>query len=347
MSGPTEMTGPSDVNTDVNAGTDGPAGLTVVVPCYNEGAQVETAHRELTGALAGIDPLEILFVDDGSTDDTLERLRRLAATDPRVRYVSFTRNFGLEAGHAAGFTYASQPWCAQIDADLQAPPEEIPLLLAKAAEGYDVVFGVRRDRQDPLPRRIGAAVQQWAAERLLGIEIPRGASTFRVVRTSVARTLVELRLGSPYFLAMVPMVGARYATVPTGHRPRTAGRSKFRVTRLAAHSFELFFGYSWRPLNAVYLLAVLGVLLGLPVALLGYAGVGAGGPLAATAVGLSALALVETALVGRYLHRLLRDMRRFRPFYIKEANVTLRPQDTLGGGAPDLRPPVPRAPAER
>ncbi|MFI6522669.1 glycosyltransferase family 2 protein [Spirillospora sp. NPDC050679] len=344
MSGPADFTAPA---TDLADPADpaGASGLTVVVPCYNEGAQVETAHRELTEALAGIDPLEILFVDDGSTDDTLERLRRLAEADPRVRYVSFTRNFGLEAGHAAGFSYASQPWCAQIDADLQAPPEEIPLLLAKAAEGYDVVFGVRRDRRDPLPRRIGAAVQQWAAERLLGIEIPRGASTFRVVRTSVARTLVGLRLGSPYFLAMVPMLGARYATVPTGHRPRTAGRSKFRVTRLAAHSFELFFGYSWRPLNAVYLLAALGALVGLPVALLGYAGTG--GPLAATAVALSALTLVVTALVGRYLHRLMLDMRRSRPFYIKEANVILRPEDTLDGGAPARRPPLPRTPAER
>ncbi|MBW8481169.1 glycosyltransferase [Actinomadura sp. PM05-2] len=319
----------------------------MVVPCYNEGAQVETAHRELTGALAGISPLEILFVDDGSRDDTLERLRRLAGADPRVRYLSFTRNFGLEAAHAAGYGYASQPWCAQIDADLQAPPGEILLLLAKAAEGYDVVFGVRRDRRDPLPRRAGAAVQQWAAARLLGIEIPRGASTFRVVRTPVARTLVGLRLGSPYFLAMVPMAGARYATVETGHRPRTAGRSKFSAARLAAHSFELFFGYSWRPLNAVYLLAALGVLLGLPAAALGYAGIGAGGPLAATAVVLSGLTLAATALVGRYLHRLMRDLRRFRPFYVKEANVPLRPEDTLDGGVPGPRPPAVRALAER
>jgi polyisoprenyl-phosphate glycosyltransferase len=316
------------------------SGLTVVVPCYNEGAQVETAHRELTGALGGIDDLEILFVDDGSRDDTLDRLRRLAERDPRVRYLSFTRNFGLEAAQAAGFTYASRPWCLQIDADLQAPPEEIPALLAKAHEGYDVVFGVRRDRRDPPLRRLGSSGQQWAARRLLGIELPRGASTFRVVRTEVARTLVGLRLGAPYFIAMVPMVGARYATVPTAHRARTAGGSKFRLSRLAGHSFELFFGYSWRPLNAVYLIASLGLVLAVVTALLGYAGAGGGRWATTTTALLCGLALASIALVGRYLHRLLRDVQRPRQYYIKEANVKVCPDDTLDGGMACVPPPL-------
>ncbi|RFU37574.1 glycosyltransferase [Actinomadura logoneensis] len=318
------------------------SGLTVVVPCYNEGAQVETAYGELTAALAGVEALELLFVDDGSSDDTLERLRGLAESDPRVRYLSFTRNFGLEAAQAAAFGYASQPWCAQIDCDLQAPPEEIPLLLAKAAEGYDVVFGVRRDRQDAWGRRVAAVVQQWVARRLLGIELPPGASTFRVVRTEVARTIAGLRLGSPYFLATVPLVGARYTTVPTGHRPRTAGRSKFRLARLAGHSFELFFGFSWRPLNAVYLLAVLGVVLGPSLALATW-GLGADGGTALAALGvvLGALTLVCTALVGRYLHRLMADMAKIRPFYIREANVEIRPEDALAPGT-RVAPPAGR-----
>ncbi|MFG2005179.1 glycosyltransferase family 2 protein [Spirillospora sp. NPDC048911] len=320
------------------------SGLTVVVPCFNEGVQTETAHRELTGALGGIEPLEILFVDDGSTDDTLDRIRGLAERDPRVRYVSFTRNFGLEAAQAAGFAYAGQPWCAQIDADLQAPPEEIPNLLEKAAEGYDVVFGIRRDRKDPPLRRFGASAQQWTARRLLAIDIPPGASTFRVVRTEVARTLVGLRLGSPYFIAMVPMVGARYAVVETGHRPRAGGGSKFRLTRLAGHSFELFFGYSWRPLNAVYLVAALGFALALLTALFGYAGTGGATTHAATAALLSGLALASTALVGRYLYRLLLDMQRPRPYYIKEANVNLHPEDTLNNGLPTPPPPAAHPP---
>src|SRR5215510_2958059 len=89
----------------------GPSGLTAILPCYNEGgAQIEIAYREVIAALGTIENLELLFVDDGSTDDTLDRIRKLASTDPRVHYLSFTRNFGQRAATTAGFRYAGQPW---------------------------------------------------------------------------------------------------------------------------------------------------------------------------------------------------------------------------------------------
>src|SRR4051794_5876494 len=100
-------------------------GLTVVLPCFNEGAGIRRTYTEICTALAGIDDLEILLIDDGSRDDTLAVLRSLAAADARVRYLSLSRNFGLAAATSAGFRYASKPWIAQIDADLQNPPEEI------------------------------------------------------------------------------------------------------------------------------------------------------------------------------------------------------------------------------
>ena len=302
--------------------------LTVVVPCYNEGAQVEVAQRALSEALEGLPEVEFLFVDDGSTDETLAFIKGLAAADPRVSYLSFTRNFGLEAAQTAGFRYARMPWCAQVDADLQAPPEEIRTLLKKAAEGYDVVFGVRRDRQDPWYRKAGSTGQQWIARRLLRIDVPKGASTFRVVRTAFARTLGDMRLGTPYFIAQVPLVGGRYALVPTTHQARTAGRSKFRLGRLAGHSFELFFGYSWRPLNLLYAMAVAGLAVA-AVVILTQAFVG-GGTVVSTVLALTALNLVALAVVGRYVERLLRDSGRIRPFYIREANIPIDRIDTLG-----------------
>jgi glycosyltransferase involved in cell wall biosynthesis len=311
-----------------------PGGLTAVVPCFNEGEQVARAYAAICAGLGEVEDLEILLVDDGSRDDTLARIRELAAADPRVHYLSFTRNFGLEAAHAAGFRYAARPWAVQLDADLQSPPEETWALVAKAAEGYDVVFGIRSDRHDPLLRRLGSSGQQWVARVLLGIDLPAGASTFRLVRTAVARRLVDLRLGSPYFLAMVPMLGARYACVPTEHRPRTSGRSGWRVARLVGHSFELFFGYSWRPLNAVYLLAALVAPLALLGALAGLLGLASSLALAELGLAVGAATLVAAALVGRYLHRLLLDQRHPRQYYVQEANVPLRPEDTLDGGEP-------------
>ncbi|MFI6298005.1 glycosyltransferase family 2 protein [Nonomuraea sp. NPDC050790] len=298
-------------------------GLTVLVPCFNEGAQVEVAYRELAAELSAIEDLEILFVDDGSSDDSLARMRALAEADPRVRYLSFTRNFGIDAVMAAGFSYAAQPWTVQCDADLQVPPSQIWPLLAKAAEGYDVVFGHRVDRHDPLVRKIGSLGLHWAARAVFRIGMPRGASTFRLVRTPVARTISDLRL--PWFMPAVPLVGARHAAVSVTHRERGAGRSKLRLGRLAGHAFELFFGFSWRPLNLLYLLAA----VGLVVAALGLTG---------AHLALSAVTLAGLAVVGRYVHRIAPQ----RPlYYVREANVPLRDADTLTQGAPCPPPPKP------
>ncbi|TDE49066.1 glycosyltransferase [Nonomuraea mesophila] len=301
--------------------------MTVLVPCYNEGAQVEVAHAELVEALKELGEIQILFVDDGSADDSLARIRRLAETDPRVAYVSFTRNFGLDAVMAAGVRYAAHPWTVQCDADLQVPPSEILTLLGKAAEGYDVVFGRRLGRRDPLIRRAGSAIMHWAARRVFGIDMPRGASTFRLMRTGVARTIMDLRL--PWFIPAVPLVGARYAVTPVSHRARTAGRSKLRPVKLAGHALELFFGFSLRPLTALYaggaLAAALAVLLA-PVA---------DSPVAGAAhLLLTGASLAALALVARYVHRLLHETSPLRRYYVRESNLALAPEDTLTGGLP-------------
>lgn len=314
-------------------------GLTVLVPCLNEGAGVRRLHAEVTAALAGIDELELLLVDDGSTDDTLAQIRALAAADPRVRYLSLTCNGGLEAAQAAGYRYASKPWTAQLDCDLQCPPSEIPKLLAKAGQGYDIVFGIREHRQDPLWRRWASSAQHWLARRAFGIELPVGATTFRVVRTGVAQTVGELRHGLPYFLATVTRLGARYACVPVAHRGRLAGGLRFRLTRLFGDTFALLFGHSWRPLNGGYLVAALGLAGALALAVLGLAGLAGPGLLGAGAVVLAGTALATVAVVGRYLHRLLLDQQRIRPYYIREANLPIYPEDRLDGGREPVPPP--------
>ncbi|GLZ38878.1 glycosyltransferase family 2 protein [Actinokineospora sp. NBRC 105648] len=317
-------------------------GLTAILPCYNEGAQVEVAYRSVCAALGSIDGLELLFIDDGSADDTLDRIRALSEKDSRVHYVSFARNFGLAAAVTAGFRYAARPWSVQLDADLQFPAEQTWPLLHKAAEGYDVVFGIRRDRKDSWLRRVGAAGTHRVARGLLGIEVPQGASSFRVVRTAVGRTIVDLPTGNSHFVAKAPQIGARYTTVPVEHAQREAGTSKFRFGRLAGDAFELLFGFSWRPLNIMYgvagVVSALAVLLGL---------LGAFGLVSATALLVAtllaaAVGLASTALVGRYLHRRMLDVRPRRAYYIREANIVVTDEDRLDGGAAAVPPPVAR-----
>lgn len=290
--------------------------VTVFVPCYNEVAQVDAVHATIDAALSGFEDLEILFVDDGSTDGTLAKMKALAAKDPRVRYVSFSRNFGLEAAHAAGFRYASRTWVVQLDADLQSPAAEAPKLLAKALEGYDIVYGIRRDRQDSLFRRIGSAGQQRLARSLFGVEVVYGSSVFRAVRASVARRAVDLRLATPYFVATMPLLGARWATVDVEHHRRQGSPSRWAVWRLFAHSGELFFGFSLRPFLWLYL----AVACVLPVVV-------AAGTIGTVAGEVVLLAAV--ALLGAYVHRLVRGSVRPALFYVREANIPIAPEDLL------------------
>jgi glycosyltransferase involved in cell wall biosynthesis len=317
-----------------------PSGLTAILPCYNEGAQVEIAYQEVIEALGAIENLELMFIDDGSADDTLERIRRLAATDPRVRYVSFARNFGLVSATAAGFRYAGQPWSVQFDADMQFPAAETWPLLDAAAQGYDVVFGVRRNRKDPLLRRLGARATYWAARKVLGIELPVGASSFKVARTAVGRTIANLPTPNPHFVAKTPEVGARYRTVLVDHAPRTSGRSKYRFSRLAADAFALFIGFSWRPLNAVYFAAMLAACAALVVAILGALGVASLTALAVAGLLVSMVSVSAVAMLGRYLHRRMLDVRARRQYYIREANFAVSEEDMIDRGVPAPRPPT-------
>ncbi|MER6577814.1 glycosyltransferase family 2 protein [Nonomuraea sp. NPDC001023] len=296
--------------------------LTVVVPCLNEADNIPDTYREIADALGDQAELEILFVDDGSTDDTLARIRTIAESDNRVSFISLSKNFGVEAAFSAGYRYARNPWVLHLDADLQFPPTEAKRLIERAADGYDAVFGIRVDRKDPWPRRTASIVHDWLARRLLGIEIPPRATTFRLVRTEIARRIVDLRLGTPYFLATLPRLTRAWTTVPTAHRPRVHGSSKVTVRGLARHSLDLFFGFSSRPISA----AVWAGLIGLPVALL--AGITGSALLFGLAL---AAALFGLAMMARTLLHISRGQARPPLFLVREANVPVDSADLLAG----------------
>jgi hypothetical protein len=320
------------------------SGLTVVIPCFNEVDNVEHVYAEVCTELGHLD-LEVIFVDDGSSDGTLDVIKRLARADERVRYISFTRNFGFEAAFSAGYRYARRPWVLHLDADQQFPAAEAHRLIETAAQGYDAVFGVRNDRKDPLSRRLGTAAFHGLAARVLRIELPRGATAFRLVRTELARTIVDLRLGTPYFLATVPRLTSRYTTVPVAHRARQRGESKVGIRWLAGHAIGLFVSVSRRltTLAAVTALTVSGLALLL--------GLGAATGVVDATVGSTALfVLVATvlavlALTVRFLVTIQADGARPRLFYVREATVPIDPEDLLFG--PTLAPELIESPGVR
>ncbi|GAA2711201.1 glycosyltransferase family 2 protein [Actinoplanes palleronii] len=326
-------TGTSTVATNpidnVRRGAD--CAVTALIPCYNEEACIERAYREIAAELEHFTECEILFVDDGSTDTTLEKIKAFAAGDERVKFISFARNFGLEAAFSAGFKYARTKWTVQLDADLQSPPAEIHTLLDKALEGYDIVFGIRLNRRDPWLRRMGSIGHQLVAQKLLGIKLPLRASVFRLVRTSVARRIVETNLRSPYFIATAPLVGARYIAVPTKHQARVAGVAKWNAARLISHAMDLWIGFSIRPLALVHLTAVVAAIAS--TVLLALLALGWIGP---TAIAVATLVLGSAAFLGlgvlsRYMIPALRVRSELPRFYIRETNIPIDQADDLYG----------------
>ncbi|MFD6796640.1 MULTISPECIES: glycosyltransferase family 2 protein [Prauserella salsuginis group] len=291
---------------------------------------ITASYEEIVEELGDIE-LEVIYVDDGSSDGSLDIIRGIAEQDPRVGFISFTRNFGFEAAFSAGYRYAAQPWVLHIDADQQFPAAEARVLIDEAQQGYDAVFGVRTNRQDPLLRRWGTAVFHYLAQRVLRVEIPRGATAFRLVRTDLARRVVDLELGTPYFMATVPRLTGRYTTVAVGHRARERGESKVGFRFLASHAVELFVGFT-RRLPGV----AAGLALG-TAALCGLLAVGAAagvvGGAAVPAAVFVVLAVITAVLsVGiRYLVTVGSGGPRPRQFYIRETSLCDRvdPADLL------------------
>lgn len=256
-------------------------------------------------------PFELLFVDDGSRDQTPERLRHIAANDERVRVVRFTRNYGQEAAVEALYLHARGRFLIQMDGDLQHPPEEIPRLLAKKDEGYDVVYGVRQERQDSVFRVAASAAMQWSMQHLMEIELPDDVSTFRVMSAPIARLVASLPERRKFFSALIVWSGARIGTVKVRHAPRHTGSTHYGLTKLLNHTFDLIVGFSSKPLRYIGTLggvfAVVGVALGVWVIarkLLWDYGIMGWPSLFAAVVILGGMQLIATSVIGEYIARI-------------------------------------------
>jgi glycosyltransferase involved in cell wall biosynthesis len=217
-----------------------PPFISVVVPAFNEAESLPRLHAELTQALDAMGrPWEVVFIDDGSRDGTEAVLETLAAADPRVRGVSFRRNFGKSAALATGFRLARGEWVVTMDADLQDDPAELPKLAAKLGEGYDLVTGWKQNRRDPpsktLPSRLFNAVTSAAT----GLKLHDYNCGFKLYRRDVTQAIDVYGEFHRFMPALAHWAGFRVAEVPVHHRPRSFGRSKFGPARFVNGFLDL------------------------------------------------------------------------------------------------------------
>ncbi len=213
--------------------------LSAVVPLYNEAESLRELHAQLVAALEATGrPWEILYVDDGSRDGSDQVIAELAA-DPRVRGVSFRRNFGKSAGLATGFRLARGEWIVTLDADLQDDPAELPKLIARLEEGYDLVSGWKRERRDPITKTLPSRLFNAVTGRVAGVRLHDFNCGFKLYRRDVCLSIEvygELHRVMP---ALAHWRGFRVGEVAVTHRARKYGRSKFGAARFVNGFLDL------------------------------------------------------------------------------------------------------------
>ena len=297
--------------------------LSVVIPVFNEAATLTDLHARLGRALKDLGrPWEVIFVDDGSTDRSAELLRALHAQDPAVRVVRFNRNYGQHAAVFAGMERARGEVVITLDADLQNPPEEIPTLLRRLDEGFDVVGGARVSRHDPWLRRAASRLVNRATSAMVGVRMTDYGCMLRAYRRSVVDQIVACQEISRFIPALANTFAAAVAEVPVEHAPRRDGRSKYGLLRLLRLNMDLMTGFSLLPIQAVSLAGVIVAALGLGFAVfLGLRRLLVGPEVEGVFtlfailfffVGLQILAL---GLIGEYVGRIYQEVRR-RPRYV-------------------------------
>jgi glycosyltransferase involved in cell wall biosynthesis len=245
-----------------------PSGLltvSVVVPLLNEQPSLEALHERLSQTLEAItDKYEIIFVDDGSTDGSIKLLKEFHAINPSVQYIRFRRNFGKSAALAAGFQRARYDIIATMDADLQDLPEELPGLIAKLDEGYDLVSGWRYKRHDKLTKRMGSAIYNRTTSLLTGVRLHDINCGLKCYRREVLDEVMVYGERHRFIPVLASYRGFRLGEVRVEHSPREHGKSRFGLERIFGGIFSLLTvilmtRYTNRPLH---FFGVMGMALG-------------------------------------------------------------------------------------
>jgi glycosyltransferase involved in cell wall biosynthesis len=243
-----------------------PIVISVVVPLYNEENSLEQVYEEISGALeGGGQSYEVIFVDDGSTDGSFATLTQLQSESSNVVVVHLRRNFGKAAALQAAFLEARGDIVVTIDADLQDDPAEIPQLLAKLDEGFDLVSGWKTRRNDPWSRRVLSRIFNWTTGLVSGVRLHDVNCGLKAYRAEVLRGLRLYGELHRFIPVLAAYRGFRVAEIPVNHRPRQHGRSRYGLNRYLRGFFDLltvtFMGrYRHRPLH---LFGGVGLLLGL------------------------------------------------------------------------------------
>jgi dolichol-phosphate mannosyltransferase len=314
--------------------------LSLVIPIYNEEPVIPELNRRLREVMAQLERVvsswEVVFIDDGSKDRSLELLREMAASEPRFKVLSFSRNFGHQLAITAGVDAAEGDAVVIIDADLQDPPEVVEAMVGKWREGFDVVYGVRRSRagETIFKRFTAAAFYRVLRIMLGGMNIPVDAGDFRLIGRPVVLTMRSLKEKHRFVRGMVTWVGFKQFALHYDREARFAGETKYPLSKMIRFAIDAITSFSIVPLRFATWLGVLaGITAGIGALFVIYAKLftndtvqGWTTIMIAVALGSSAQ-LIMIGILGEYIGRIYEEIKR-RPLYVTQERINF--ESSLG-----------------
>jgi polyisoprenyl-phosphate glycosyltransferase len=319
--------------------------LSVVAPVYNEEGTIEQFYSRVCTALEDV-PFELVLVDDGSSDRTAALLDAIAMTDPRVRVVYLSRNFGHQTALTAGLDHARGNAVVMLDADLQDPPEVITRMLDHWRAGCDVVYAVREQREGE--SRFKLATARWfykLFDKLAQVELQSNSGDFRLLDRAPLNALLSMRERNRFLRGMTVWVGYRQAAVPYHRDPRYAGETKYTIPKMLRFSLDAISSFSHRPLQLATLLgfmistlAFIAIPVVIVLRILGSYLPGFGAITIAVLL-LGGIQLIAIGIIGEYVGRIYDEVKG-RPLYLVRSRLNIGEPDT-----PDL--PLPPVASER
>ena len=301
--------------------------LSVVVPMYFEEAVARECHARLSAAVDGFD-YEIIYVNDGSADQTLPILKEIAGEDSRVKVISFSRNFGHQAAVTAGVKHASGQCIAIIDADLQDPPELIPEMVELWKQGYEVVYAKRKKRKgESFFKRMTAKAFYRLLSTLTDTNIPTDTGDFRLIDRKVANAFNTMGEHSRFIRGMVAWLGFKQTPIEYVRDERYAGETKYPLRKMLKLAFDGIMSFSVKPikmvtnLGAITLLFSLGIIIYVLVSKFTGNALSAGWASTMIVITmLSGVQLISLGVVGGYISRIYEESRN-RPIYLVSEKI--------------------------
>lgn len=300
--------------------------ISVLVPLLNEEESLPELNQRLHRSLDGIGKAyEIIYINDGSTDTSEELIESFRNDDARVRIIEFNRNYGQHMALFAGFERAQGEIIITIDADLQNPPEEIPKLVSKMDEGYDVVATYRKMRQDSIFRKLRSFIVNIITSRLVGVKLRDYGCMLRAYSRGVVNSINMCQESSSFIPALANTYAKKIAEIEVGHEERKMGTSKYSLFRLLRLNFDLMTGFSLLPIQWIGMLGVIIAVFGLAFAVFLLIRRLVVGPeseglftLFAILFFFMGIQILTLGIIGEYIGRIFQEVRRRPRFIIRK-----------------------------